>query len=183
MMQRNIGGIGLVAPDYLLDQQLTPNPPIYPMDDVMMPPVYDYQQPDPIKGNVIPEDDQIQYVKDTPVVIYAGSVVDSETGSGIPYATIFFYTGGAKSAGGSTDAAGNFNIGVPVGAETISISSVGYKPMQWPASSYQQKFELEKDIHDIDPVVLPPGVQKGKYGWLLVAGLGYLVYQESKKKR
>ncbi len=89
-------------------------------------------------------------------MIYYGRVKDSQTGAGIPGATVILIGGGRSIATAFADSQGDFSITTFIQPDSINFSSVGYQSFSFPASEYQHTYELEKDYRVIDPVILPP---------------------------
>lgn len=109
---------------------------------------------------------------------YYGFVVDSSTGQPIPGATVAFLINGTKKAQIAANSSGYFEYTaeiVPI--DQIAISSASYIDNTFPASTYQHTFELEPDIHQLDPVVLTAH----KQNWLLLLALVAVVVYESNK--
>lgn len=107
---------------------------------------------------------------------YSGVVRDAVSESPVPSATIELYRNGTRVAAMAANSAGYFYLSTSEPATDITISSVGYKTYNWPASEVQDVFDLERDEKDIDPVVLPPTKAPGDsniFLWLLIAAAAY----------
>ena len=88
---------------------------------------------------------------------YYGTITDAANESQpIPGATVTLYTGGAATQRVAADRGGYFSVNSVYPADEIEITSAGYKPMRWPASTYQHRFELERNEITLPPVVINP---------------------------
>ena len=76
-------------------------------------------------------------------------------------ATVTIKAGSSTLARVAADDNGYFAANTVQPADTITISSAGYKPASFPASPYQQRFELERNTLQLPPVVVhaPPVYQ------------------------
>lgn len=112
--------------------------------------------------------------------IYSGVVRDAYTEQPLPGATVRLNTGRGIMAQQVADRNGRFEIHTgEFPADTITISEVSHKPFTWPASEVQHTFDLEPDVKDIDPVVLPPGTRKN-YQWVLIGLVALFIAKEEK---
>lgn len=132
---------------------------------------------EPIKTGDGIEGDYIK-VPNVPTFYYSGTVKDSATGKGIPGASVIFYAGGSRLGGVVADSNGNFSFESSQPAESITISSVGYQSFNWPASEYQNVFELERDEKELDPVVVT--ASRKNNSWIYLALLAGFAYESSK---
>lgn len=164
-----------VPSDYLDD----PNTPIDilidPHDDVFGPkdPIDPIKIPDPIR-DVDPGDGGFRSFT------YKGQIVDCDTGAAIPSATVTMSKNGSVIARTIADSNGMFEVYTSDEPDQITITSVGYKPYTSPASSYQFKFELEKNVKDLDPVIVQASSKNSGLMW---AGLGLLLLLAMQKKK
>lgn len=113
---------------------------------------------------------------------YEGLVRDATTETGIPGATVTAYAdNGTMLQRVAADNSGNFYLQTAYPAQFLEISSVGYKTWRFPATTYQRLFELEQQVKEIDPVILPPGTpaKNNTWQWLLA---GLLLFMLMKKK-
>lgn len=84
---------------------------------------------------------------------YSGTIVDSQSGAPIQSATVRYSANGTVLDQQITDSAGKFTSYTYLPADQVTVTSAGYKGMSWPASAYQNKFELERNV-----IMLPPAV-------------------------
>lgn len=137
---------------------------------------------EPVKEPPILYDDSPVYPVKFRMFNYSGTVVDSVTGEPIQSATVSVMQGDSVSAMAITNSQGEFFISVEGQAEAIEITAAEYKGWKWPASEQQHKFELERKVKDLPPVLLPGGAGGNSMLWLLLLG-GAVVYNESQKKK
>lgn len=93
---------------------------------------------------------------------YTGTVIDSQTGAPIPGATVRHSANNQVLNQEIADAQGQFTAYTYIPADTVTITSAGYKGFSWPASAYQNKFELERNFVTLPPAVVTSG-GKGKF--------------------
>jgi len=184
MLRRNISGLSLQPIDGgWMDIPIT-KPIVEPYNDYPIvidypPPPKEFEELEPVS----PLDEPLfsDPIDNSPVLYkqytYSGQVVD-QYNNGIPGASVFLTVDGNKVAGQVADSKGYFSITVLSQADSIVISSAGYKPWQWPASFEQHVFELEPDVKDLDPVVIT--ADKKNYSWLLLLLLIPLLKEEKK---
>lgn len=87
-------------------------------------------------------------------MVYFGNITDAtDETSPVQGATVTLAARGRILARAAADGNGFFSINTVEPAETITITSVGYKANTFPASPYQRRFELERA-----EVYLPPAV-------------------------
>ena len=111
--------------------------------------------------------------------IYSGKVVNSVTGEPIPYATVrIVATGGGLDMTRSADANGYFSIQTTIQANEIIITAAEFIGWSFPASQYQNVFELEPKDNTLPEVIVTSG-NKGFPWWVLVAAVPFVM----KKKR
>jgi hypothetical protein len=162
-------GMGKAAPDGLSsfdDSTIVLDPPILWDPPKYVDPVFTGTN-DIGPGPIPPVKDMNQgnYSKS---VTYEGQVYSQQTGEAIPNASIYLYAGGVKIAGAVADRGGNFSITITQEAETIIISSVGYKTLTLPARDWQRNFALDVDPKELDPLIVH-GDKKNNLLWLLAA--------------
>lgn len=87
---------------------------------------------------------------------YQGTVIDSATSEAVPGATVSLLVAGVKITEAAADSAGQFSLFTALPVDLISISSVGYKAIDFPASTAQNIFELERSTVTLPPVILNP---------------------------
>ena len=107
-----------------------------------------------------------------------GKILDSGTGEGLPGATVRLYSGANLVWQAIANQDGYFQYSGPAGITDIVISSTGYIPWKFPASEYQHVWELERDIRQLDPVVITSG---SKTKNLLLLALLAVVLLSNKK--
>lgn len=105
---------------------------------------------------------------------YSGIVRDATSELPIPSATVILYANGTRIGGGAANSKGEFAISTDTEATHITISSVGYKTWNWPASTYQHLFELERDVKDLDPVVVTTTKKNNALLWIALIVVGYM---------
>lgn len=147
-----------------------PLPPIWNP----LPPIKDYPPKDNGDGGGGPIKDP--YLR---AYLYSGVVRDAYTEQPLPGATVRINKGLSILAQQVADRNGNFQIQIgEYPADSITITEVSHKPYSWPASEAQHTFDLEPDVKDIDPVVLPPGTHKTNYLVWIIGGLVVAKWQK-----
>lgn len=111
---------------------------------------------------------------------YYGTVSDSSSGEPVPGATVLFTSGDQRLKQVIADRDGYFEASFINRPDKINITAAEYKGWMFPASEYQHKFELEREMHVLDPVVVTAGK---KSSWILAAIAAAVIYNESKPKR
>lgn len=117
-------------------------------------------------------------------MIYAGTILDSATETPIPYASVRLFLGETQVAGQAADEHGRFSISTEIPVDTITVSAAEYNEFTFPASTFQQRFELEPKPNDIPPVVVHSTIPGQKpNNWLLVAAIVVIIAAiESQRK-
>lgn len=126
-------------------------------------------------------------VKQPPTVIledyyttrFAGRVLDAQSGSAVPGATVRLLAGGSVINQAIADGNGDFDVAGL--ADVVQVSSVGYKTVDFSADPGQTEYKLPRDAKDLPPVVLPPGGSGGKNTGLLLLGLLAVVLLSTQK--
>jgi len=114
---------------------------------------------------------------------YLGTIRDAVSERPIAFATVLLKAGGAQVGAGVASANGVFNVSTAYPADTIVISSVGYKPRSWPARHENRVYELERNYVELPPVVVQPPPRPKKTGFALPLALAALALLSRKKKR
>ncbi len=111
--------------------------------------------------------------------IYSGRVVNSVTGEAIPFATVrIVAVGGGLDLTRSVDANGYFSIQTTIQANEIVITAAEFIGWSFPASQYQNVFELEPKDNTLPEVIVTSG-NKGFPWWVLLAAVPFVM----KKKK
>ena len=116
---------------------------------------------------------------------YYGTIRDAETEIGIPGATVLVRSANGETLGSDVAGSdGTFFINTIMPGATIVASSVGYNTWVWPATTYQQTFDLERNTVPLPPVILPPGVTTAKKTpYLIYALMGLALLIATKKRK
>ncbi len=121
-------------------------------------------------------------------MIKRGQVTDSNTNTGIPYASVEVtdQLGTYLGAGVSADVNGNFDIDSTMmkPGTFLRISSVGYQTMSYPYNIYTayNNFELSPQVTSLPGITISP-TKKANQNTLIYAGVGLaFLYFLMKKK-
>lgn len=90
-------------------------------------------------------------------VTISGKITDKQTEEAIPFANVYIKSTGI---GITTDELGTFKIGLPQGADSITASSLGYKPLTRKLNGNAQvvDFALEREDYNLGEVIITPGI-------------------------
>lgn len=113
---------------------------------------------------------------------YGGWVKDKKSGAAIPRATVESWFNNKLIQRVIASDSGYFTISAFLPATHIRVSSAGYKTRDFPADIGQMLYDLERNVIELPPVVIPPGPKKNKTGWLIYALLGLLLITAVNKK-
>jgi len=106
---------------------------------------------------------------------YSGRVINSVTGEPIPSATIRLVgSGGSLDVTRFADSDGYFSISTTLQANQLVITAAEFQAWAFPASQYQNLFELEPIDGTLPEVVVTDG-NKSFPWWILIAG--FVVYK------
>lgn len=114
---------------------------------------------------------------------YKGTILDATSERPLPFASVTLYRGSSYMTGKAADRQGYFEITTSDPAERITISAAGYKTWNFPASIYQNKFELERSGEILSPVVVTASTKKNQLHWLLLGSIFLLAMKKDKKEK
>jgi hypothetical protein len=113
---------------------------------------------------------------------YSGYILNSVTEKPIPFASVILYENGNRIGGDSANADGFFSISTTTPAQAIVITSVNYQSASFPASIYQNRFELEPKDVTLPPVVVHDSHPKKNYTWAVaILALAVIANKEGKR--
>lgn len=109
---------------------------------------------------------------------YSGTILDATSETPLPKATVAIYVPGMPPQLQAADNSGQFEIATRSAASSITVSHAGYKQNTWPAFEQIHRYELERDIKELPPVVITSHKKKW-LAWAILAGLLLMI----KKRR
>lgn len=106
-----------------------------------------------------------------------GTIVDEQTGQGIPGATVALWSRGVRIAAVAANDSGEFTIDAFSTPDALIASSIGYYETQWPMPDYdeQSTFELQRNEKQLEEVVIE-STRKKPFNWAWLAIAGALVF-------
>lgn len=112
---------------------------------------------------------------------YNGTIVDKETGTPLPGATISIRRVATILKEGAANSAGKFSLSTDTPASHIVVSNIDYQTTMFPA--YESfTYELNKDFENTPEVIVYSDPPKKKKWWPLIA-IGIAIAAASKKKK
>ena len=93
-------------------------------------------------------------------VVIRGTVTDSISGEGLPYASLIFQ---GTSIGTATDGEGRFELPLPERTQTLEVSYLGYNPRRLsirPGQSSPLHIRLAPDGIALEEVIIKPGKER-----------------------
>lgn len=113
---------------------------------------------------------------------YGGWVKDRTSGAAIPRATVESWFNEKLISRVIASDSGYFSISAFLPATKIRVSSAGYKTKDFTADTGRMLYDLERNVIELPPVVIPPGPKKNKTNWIIYGLLGLLLLAATNKK-
>lgn len=112
-----------------------------------------------------------------------GRIIDADTDTGVPSATIELWTDNIMLKRAIADSKGSFTIETASTPDTLKVSSAGYESASWPFNDVADDslFPLDKFVKEEGNVTVEAG-PKNKFPWWLVAAAAVLIISNNERR-